>query len=449
MAAIITKDTRLHNARQFLEAVSETANTAIYTFVGKPSQWLVENAPETPLDTYKYQAEVHDNMMALKRVSAGDVTHAIPRNAWGSGTVYYQYNDTANAEVLFDSNIAVINSSYQVFKCLNNNTGTASTVEPSGTGLTGNNLIFHDTVTQDGYIWKYMYTIGTSDWAKFGTTTFIPVKNDATVTTNAANASGIYAFRIVNSATAAADGTYINIVGNGQNANAQVIVSAGTITGIKINDGGTGYTVANVTNGTLVGNIFPIVTPPDGHGYDAIDELGGVYAMVNTRLEQTDTSIPVTGFKFRQVGLLKDPFLFGTTVIPTSTTANTILTAFGNLKMVDTTLTNSGFVTAGNVLTGQTSGANATIVGFTGNVINIIRTPTTSPNLQANYTEFSYGETVAVGTNTIGVVASAVLGGRGNATVRLRSGEVIYIDNRNVITRASDQVEDIHIVLEF
>jgi len=449
MAAIITKDTRLHNARQFVEAVSETANTAIYTFVGKPSQWLVENAPETPIDTYKYQAEVWDNMMALKRVGAGDITHAILRNAWNTGTVYYQYDDTANSEVLFDSNMAVINSAFQVYKCLNNNSGIASTVEPLSTGLTGNNLIFHDRVTQDGYIWKYMYTIGTSDWAKFGTSTFIPVNNNATVTTNAANASGIYAFRIVNTATAAADGTYISIVGNGQNANAQVIVSGGTITGIKINNGGTGYTVANVTNATLVGNIFPIVSPPDGHGYDAIDELGGVYAMVNTRLEQTDTKIPVTGFKFRQVGLLKDPFLFGTTVIPDSSSANIILTAFGNLKMVDTTLTNASYVTAGNVLTGQTSGANATIVGYTGNVINIIRTPTTSPNLQANYTEFSYGETVAVGTNTIGVVASAVLGGRGNATVRLRSGEVIYIDNRNVITRASDQVEDIHIVLEF
>lgn len=449
MAAIITKDTRLHNAKQFVEAVGEAANTVIYTFVGKPSSWTDDNAPDTPLDTYKYQAEVWDNMMAMKRVSAGDLTNAIPRNAWSSGTVYYQYNDTANSEVLFDSNFAVINSSYQVYKCLSNNTGTASTVEPSGTGLTGNNLLFHDVTSQDGYTWKYMYTIGTSDWAKFGTSTFIPVSNNSSVTTDAANATGIYAFRIVNTATAATDGDYISIVGNGSNANAQVIVSAGTITGIKINNPGTGYTVANVTNATLVGNIFPIVAPPEGHGYNAIDELGGVYAMVNTRLEQTDTQIPVTGFKFRQVGLLKDPFLFGTTLIPTNAAGNTILTAFANLKMTDSSLTNAGYVVAGNVLTGQTSGANATIVGYTGNVINIIRTPTTSANLTANYTEFTYGETVAVGTNTIGVIASAGVGGKGNATVRLRSGEVIYIDNRNVITRASDQVEDIHIVLEF
>ena len=77
MAAIITKDTRIHNARQFVEAVSETANTAIYTFVGKPSAWANESAHNTPIDTYKAQVDIWDNMMALKRVRAGDVTSAI------------------------------------------------------------------------------------------------------------------------------------------------------------------------------------------------------------------------------------------------------------------------------------------------------------------------------------------------------------------------------------
>lgn len=443
MAAIITKDTRIHNAKQFVEAVGESANTAIYTFVGKPSAWANESAPDTPTDTYKAQIDIWDNMTALKRVRAGDVTSAIKRNTWTTGTVYYQYNDTVDSSNIFDSNFAVINSEYNVYKCLSNNLGAASTVEPTGTGATANNLIVNSRTTQDGYIWKYMYSITTAEWAKFGTTSFIPVKLDSTVSTNAANTRGIYSYALANAITSLSDGAYLTIVGDGVGANAQVEVSAGLVTGIKVNTFGNNYSVANVTN--VSGNILPIIAPPEGHGYNAIDELGGVYAMVNTRLEQGD-DIPVTGFKFRQVGLIKDPFLYGTTVIPTEA-SNIYLKAYSNITIDGISISNPGYITAGNVITGGTSGANATIVSYSGNVINIIRTRTTSPNIIANYASFIASEAITVSGASIGSLKATNF--FGNATIQPKSGEVIYIDNRNVIARASDQIEDIHIVLEF
>lgn len=442
MAAIITKDTRIHNARQFVEAVGETANTAIYTFVGRPQAWANESAPDTPTDTYKAQVDIWDNMMALKRVRPGDVTSAIKRNNWTTGTVYYQYSDTIDSSNIFDSNFAVINSEYNVYKCLNNNLGTASTVEPTGTGAAANNLVIHSTTTQDGYVWKYMYSISTSDWAKFGTTSFIPVSVNSTVRTNAGNARGIFAFTLANAITSLSNNAYLAIEGNGTGANAQVTVSAGLVTGIIINNFGNNYSVANVTN--VQGNIIPIIAPPDGHGYDPVDELGGVYAMVNTRLEQSD-AIPVDGFKFRQVGLIKDPFLFNTTSIPTEA-SNIFHYAYSNIT-IDGSVSNPGYITAGNVLRGGTSGANATIVSYSGNVINIVRTRNTSANLIANYASFVASETITVGGVSLGSLKSTNF--FGNATIQPRSGEVIYIDNRNVIARASDQVEDIHIVLEF
>jgi hypothetical protein len=444
MAAIITKDTRVHNAKQFIEAVSEAANTTIYTFLGKPSSWAVEAAPDTPADNYRYQVDAWDNMTALKRVRPGDVTIAVKRNNWQTGTVYSQYTDLMDSSNLFDSNFAVLNSEYNVYKCLSNNFGVASTVEPLGTGSVSNNLIIHSQISQDGYIWKYMYSITVGEWAKFGTTSFVPAKINSTVQTNAANTKGIYAFSIVNTATPLSNDDYITIVGDGQGANAQILVSGGVITGVRINNYGNNYNVASVT--TVGANLIPIIAPLKGHGYDAFDELGGVYSMVNTRLEQSD-AIPVDGFKFRQVGLVKDPTLFGTTQIPSETSANIILYAYGNLKCTATTLTNPGFITAGNTLTGATTGANATIVSYTGNVINIIRTRTTSANLLANYRPFQAGEQVTIAGNPIGTLLAS--GFYGNATIQPKSGEVIYIDNRNVIARASDQVEDIHIVLEF
>lgn len=447
MAAIITKDTRLHNAKQFIEGVSETANTVIYMFVGKPTSWANESAPDTPLDTYRSQIDIWDNMEALKRVNASDVTHAIPRNAWTAGNVYFQFNDGVSASTLFDSTFAVINSEYNVYKCLSNGRGNVTINEPTGTGATGNNLIFNTGIGQDGYVWKYMYGISISDWAKFGTTSFIPVKNNATVTTDAANARGIYAYDIASANIGSAlyaDGTHSVVIhGDGTGATASIIVASGNISNVIVQTYGSNYTVATIANNLGTANVFPIVAPPDGHGYDAIDELGGVYTLVNVRFEQTDTLVPVTGFKFRQVGLIKDPYLWNTTTIPM--TGNALLKAYSNIE-ISGAITNSGSLVSGATLNGQTSGANATVVSYsgTGTVFNFIQARNSSPNVLANYTDFQVGETVRVGALSIGTIASI-----GNATIQPRSGEVIYIDNRNVIARASDQVEDVFVVLEF
>lgn len=447
MAAIITKDTRLHNARQFIESVSETSNTIIYMFLGRPTSWPNETAPPTPVDNYRDQVETWNNMEALKRVNDGDVAHVIPRNTWKSGNIYFQYNDNVSAQTLFDSSFVVLNSEYNVYKCLSNGGGNLTISEPTGLGATGNNLVFNTGIGGDGYIWKYMYTINTANWTKFGTSSFIPVINSATVKTDSANARGIYAYDIASANIGSAlfaDGVHsVTVQGDGTGAAASIRVVGGNVSNVIVSTYGSNYTIANIS--TNLGNavVRPIVAPPDGHGYDAIDETGALYAMVNVRFEQTDTLVPVTGFKFRQVGLIKDPFLFGTTTIPT--TSNLLLTAFSNIT-IDGSLTNGVSLVSGATLTGGTTGANATIVSYTGtgNVFNYIQSKDSSANLSANFTKFQLGETVSVGTNAIGTIKAL-----GNASVHPKSGEIIYVDNRNVITRASDQVEDIYVVLEF
>ena len=449
MAAIITKDTRVHNAKQFVEAVGETANTTLYTFIGKPTAWANESAPDTPTDTFKSQIDIWENMTALKKVSDGDISLVIPRNAWKTGNVYYQFNDSVASNTLFDAQMVVINSNYQVYKCLSNNYGGASSVEPQGTGFVANNIIKHDLISQDGYIWKYMYTITTPQWAKFGTSTFMPVSDDSTVTTNAANARGIYAYKLTNTSTSLSTGNhYLRIDGDGTGANANITVSSGVITALRVNDYGSAYSFANIkvtTAGTSLGSavIDPICAPAEGHGNSSIEELGGVYAMINTRLEPTDApEIPVSGFKFRQVGLLKDPYLYGTTTIPSAPSTYTKLTAYSNVTIGS--IQNTGSLLAGATIRNSTNTANATVVSYSGSVINYIKTRNSSSNVAANYTPFTNGDVLYVDNAQIGTITAM-----GNATVRLRSGEIIYIDNRNVITRASDQVEDLHIVLEF
>jgi len=43
----------------------------------------------------------------------------------------------------------------------------------------------------------------------------------------------------------------------------------------------------------------------------------------------------------------------------------------------------------------------------------------------------------------------AFVGGYANEEVEINSGEVLYIDNRNPITRSADQNEEIKVVIEF
>lgn len=465
MAAIITKDTRLLNAKAFVESVSESENTVYYVFLGKPTTWPIEYAPPQAIDDYATQRDIWDNMEALKLVTTNDVIHAIPRYNWKAGNVYAQYNDRLPSANLFDSQYVVMNSEYNVYKCLSNGGGNITINEPKASAqrsLTDAHpgIVENRDAFKDGYIWKFMYNIPVGTWVKFGTTSFIPCLNvTSAVQQVSSNVRGIYAYNILNANVGSnnpTNGTYFaKIVGTGDGtANASIRITNGNVANVFVNVYGNNYTFANITALinpnthalTPLGNVViePIISPPGGHGYDSIDELGGIYAMINVRFEQTDAPvIPVENFKFRQIGVLKDPFLFGTTKVPTLTTANTLLTAYSNVT-VDGVISNSYKLISGATLKGSASGANATVVSYNGNVINFIKATTTSANVEANFKPFSVGESLFIDNIGVGQINAL-----GNAAVDPRSGEIIYIDNRNVITRATDQVEDIFVVIEF
>ena len=170
MAGIVTYKFRLNNATQFYESFTEAANinTRYYMFLARSNAWSNEAAPPTPTDTIQNSDfNIWRNMLGAKRVTGSDVRFAIPRYNWTTSTVYTPYSHR-NAS-LYSSTFFVINSAYNVYKCMENNAGGASSVEPTSTGTS----IFK---TADGYHWKYMYNINTSDVLKFVTTDYIPVK---------------------------------------------------------------------------------------------------------------------------------------------------------------------------------------------------------------------------------------------------------------------------------
>ena len=91
MAAIITNQFRIHNAESYIEGFSESAATNIYLFIGRPQAWPNDNSPTTPADNNDTAFNAYDDMVALKRVTSTDITHAVVRRDWVSGTTYDEY----------------------------------------------------------------------------------------------------------------------------------------------------------------------------------------------------------------------------------------------------------------------------------------------------------------------------------------------------------------------
>ena len=499
MTAIITEKFRVHNANQFFESFSEAAKNTYYLFIGKSTPYTsgtsggTDASPPTPADDVSSEYYYWDDMLAAKIISTSDVTYAIPRRNWANSTIYdmYEHNistsntTTSGATNLYDSTFYFMTSAYRVYKVLDNNGGSAfSGAEPTATG--------NDPFASGGYVIQYMYSLTTAEVEKFLTTDFMPASTDSTVT--AAAVDGSIDSLVVTGGSSYTDGTYYAAVyGDGTNAG----TSSGAVISIKVSSGaivsfgmtagtdttmhavGAGYTYGTVnlgddyiftnaalsTSGSLGGgsgaSIQVVISPKGGHGKDVIEELGGHYIMMNTTLTQAEGDDVTTANDFRRVGLVVDPYNFGTTTIATATTRRMTkalkLTSVsgtfdGDEKISQTSTGAIGKVVEwdsnnsilyytqerfGDYGTNGTTGAFVAFSGanqITGATSSAVGTPDSTADSAVTLT----------GGNTI-----TFTDGYANPELDPDSGEVIYIENRKPISRSSDQTEDIKLIVEF
>ena len=144
-------------------------SSVYYIVLGNVYPYPDEPTPIVPPDNEQYlKYDVHRKFVGGKKITSGDVSLVAPRYNWTSGIVYSMYRD---ADIdMYDRPFYVVTNEYNVYKCLYNNKGSASTIKPTGFSTT-------PFTTSDGYTWKYMYTITLGDADKFMTALHIPVKN--------------------------------------------------------------------------------------------------------------------------------------------------------------------------------------------------------------------------------------------------------------------------------
>jgi len=485
MPAIITDKFRIHNSEQFQEAFSEGSGNTMYLGIGRPQEFAVatrgdartnnegtDTAPLTPVDNLNAQHYPFDDMLAVKKVAASDVTFAIPRRNWTTGTTYdiyrHDYGEritgtttalTANSGVstLQDSSFYVLTADRNVYKCLENDNNTASTVEPTGTSTTV-------LATADGYKWKYMYTLSASQQANFLSTDFMAVATNSTVSSAAVDGA-IDVVKIKTAGSSGTNGTHTNIPirGDGSNGTCSVTVAGGVVTAVTITNAGTGYTFGTVSNAQIVAagasgltgaELDVIIPPKGGHGFNAIEELGGFYVMLNTSLEGTEsanTGDVTVANDFRKITLVRDPKSGGS-----AASANTLrATKAVNVSGV------SGSYVVDETIEQASTGAIGKVVEWdsTNSILYYIQTRHTNEGIDSNGNQTAFsGQNVITGaggatstptTSTSTINNVSFTSGYSASEIDHDSGDILYIENRAPITRAADQTENIKLVIEF
>lgn len=356
----------------------------------------------------------------------------------------------------------VRNSYDQVFICIFNNGGAASTVEPV---LRPEYFSFNKLVADsaDGYIWRYLYTIPSGLKEKFYYTDregvrWIPVVTDNIVALTTVDGA-VELIKVVdggsgynaNNPNSSAD--IITITGDGTGAvyTANVIIDTSinesTIQGVLTANAGISYSYADVTANTAEGGsgaeFKALISPPGGFGADPANDLGAKYLAISVEfLDDVSGLFPATSaagsVKFRQIGVLSNPQYANGTYINTS-----VFSPAFNVSIPSISITGVGnFV-------GYTFVHN----NGTWDVISYDQATSTlllnNPkgelvSTDADNDEF---EIQTPFTGTVKVVSSV------NEIIYdpliARSGEMLYLENFDPVTRENDQVEQIKIILKF
>ena len=411
--------------------------------------------------------------MAVKRITSSDVSFAAPRINWTSGTVYdYYRHDYGNritggtsiqsansgATNLYDANFYVMNSNFQVYKCLDNNNNGQSTIEPTGE----NTLILE---TSDNYKWKYMYTLSASAQANFLSTDFMGVSSNSTVT-NAAVDGAVNIVKIKTSGTGGTNGTYTNIPmrGDGSNGQVSITIASGSVTAVSVTAAGTGYSYANIRvadinvagGGSLSGaELDCIIEPKGGHGFDPFEELGAFFVILNTSFEGAETANSgdfTTTNDFRRVALIRDPKSAGSAATVTTLRATRAVRFSGTpgTFQVDEKITQTNTGAVGKVV--QFDSANK--------ILFYTQTRYSDEGVDANGNKILFS-----GTDTINGATSSATGiptgvtetvnnvslvsGHSLPEIDEDSGDVMYIENRAPVARSVDQTENVKLIIEF
>jgi hypothetical protein len=475
---------------------------------GRTTDW--DTDPPAPIDNLDYLSHYHDTSIFGKRITSSNIRRIIRKIEWTANTKYEMYrHDYSSSNLspltqlsrLYDTNYYVLNSDYRVYICIDNGSlGTNPSIggsldepkftdlEPSPAGESG-----------DGYVWKYLFTVSPSDVIKFDSTEYIVAPNDwdkpinditdseivrvkenGDSTTNNNQIKKVY---IENGGSGYSTGT-CDILGDGTGGRVLVETEDSVIVSTTVVTGGSGYTYGIVDLGpvqpatlTNKAKLIPIIPPSNGHGYDLYKELGTDRVLIYARFDDSTKDFP-TDSSFSQIGILKNPTTYSSNEIfkdnqysslysiklssgtPTigqkiTQTVPGIGTARGYVASYDSETKVLKYYRDRSLFFGSTGNSDQTDYNAVSKDSKVLSFSSSGESILpfSGSIDVSFGNPTPTNKVTVGnkVIDLGVTftNGLANPEINKSSGDIIYIDNRPLVSRSSRQKEDIKIILEF
>ena len=235
-------------------------------------------------DNFNIVYETYRNMIAGKKISANSADLSIRNIPYQSGKVFDMYDDK-DQELNTKDFYTVVNASsqYHVFKCLDNNLGANSTIEPNFADIVGANTNLYQT--SDGYRWKYMYSFDSAHNLKFSTSNTVPIVVNTSVIDIAVSGS-IDIIRVIDTGRG-----YHNYI-TGAFKNTDIVIDGDTHVYAISNS------VAKSVNGFYTGCMLYITSGAGAGQYrsitDYISDADGNFIVLDTELDV----VPVNGTQY-------------------------------------------------------------------------------------------------------------------------------------------------------
>ena len=446
MTASLTNYFREH-LLGLLKADIDSDGTQYY--IGIASGQEADEVPFTQMGSLENQMKFRHTLQSVKTLS--NVSYVVPTIEWTVGTEYeaYDINDPNQ------TNFYVVNSDNEVFLCLEkglraDGTTDGSLIEPTSV-LANNSTKPFKTV--DGYIWQYLYKISNLAYGTFKTKSYMPVKqitNELTTIPEEieqkllqdSSIEGMITGIIVDDGGSGYINPTITISGNGYGARFIADVFDEHIVNVRCDSNGLGsllhgknydYAKVEITDpGSGSGaKLRPVVSPRKGTNKDPVTTLKCNAIMLQTDIIGTENNtIVANDTNFKKIGILKDITNFENDNVFIANTGQAMK------RLLLSSVNGSWF--ENDIFSNALGTSKGKVFYLDGTTLYYYQ------DQETGFNPFQISEAI---TNTEDGTADIVA--IQNPEIDRYSGELLYINTlENTITREEVQTEDIRIVIQ-
>ena len=158
-------------------AIQNFVNTQLQALAPESYYYIMASSVDKQTaitNAQKEKREFQRRVIFGNKISVSDVRYMFYKNNWVSGKVYDDFDD--QEDITLKNSIVTVpddEGNYLVFKCIENNRGGKSTYPPSLNGI--NPASYEFIALLDSYVWKYMFTVSSSDATIYQTTDSLPL----------------------------------------------------------------------------------------------------------------------------------------------------------------------------------------------------------------------------------------------------------------------------------